>query len=95
MIPVIICIYLRTTDRHFRDQENVGRTTSKLLRYDFVQILTTFRNPSLGIFAAANTRLVINTIPSSGCAEMFGNGNFNLHRNVEICNQLLNLQTFA
>ena len=29
--PIIICIYLRTTDRHFRDQGNVRHPTSKLL----------------------------------------------------------------
>ena len=47
--PVIICIYLRTTDRHFRDQGNVRHATSKLLKCDFVQALNTFRNPSVRI----------------------------------------------
>ena len=50
--PVIICIHLRTTDRHFRDQENVRHPTSKLIKCDLVQTLNTFRNPSLRIFAA-------------------------------------------
>ena len=45
--PVIICIYLRTTDRHLCDQGNVRHPTSKLLKYDLVQKLNTFRNPSL------------------------------------------------
>ena len=30
--PVIICIYLRTTNRHFRDQGNVCHPTSELLK---------------------------------------------------------------
>ena len=47
--PVIICIYLRTIDRHFRDQGNVRHATSKLLKCDFVQALNTFRNPSVRI----------------------------------------------
>ena len=50
--PAIICIYLRTTDRHFCDQGNVHHPTSKLLKFDLVQTLNTFRNPSLPIFAA-------------------------------------------
>ena len=40
-------------DRHFLDQENVRHPTSKLLKYDFAQILSTFRNPSLGFFFVA------------------------------------------
>ena len=50
--PVIICIYLRTTYRRFRDEGNVRHGTSKLLKCDLVQTLNTFRNPSLRIFAA-------------------------------------------
>ena len=34
--PVIICIYLRTTDKHFYDQGNVGHPTSKLIKCDLV-----------------------------------------------------------
>ena len=45
--PLIICIYLRTTDRHFRDQGNVLHPTPKLPKCDLVQI--TFRYPSLWI----------------------------------------------
>ena len=45
--PVIICIYLRTTDIHFCDQGNVRYPTSKLLKLDLVQTLNTFRNPPL------------------------------------------------
>ena len=36
--PLIICIYLRTTDRRFRDPGNVSHLTSKLLKCDLVQI---------------------------------------------------------
>ena len=50
--PVIVGIYLRTTDRHFCDQGNVRHPTLKLLKCDLVQTLNTFRNPSLRIFAA-------------------------------------------
>ena len=50
--PLIICIYLRTTDRYFRDQGNVRHPTSKLLKCDLVQTLNTFRKASLRIFAA-------------------------------------------
>ena len=52
MDPLIICIYLRTTDRHFRDQGNVRHPISKLLECELVQTLNTFRNLSLWIFAA-------------------------------------------
>ena len=31
---VIICIYLKTTDRHFIDQGNVCHPISKLLKYE-------------------------------------------------------------
>ena len=57
--PVIICICLRTTNRYFRDQGNVGHPTSKLLKRDFVKTLNTFRNPSLWIYAAGNASLVV------------------------------------
>ena len=56
--PVIICIYLRTTDRHFRDQGNVRHPTSKLLKCDLVQTSNIFRNPSLRIFAAGKAFFV-------------------------------------
>ena len=56
--PVIICIYLKTTDRHFRDQGNIPHPTSKLLKCDLVQKLNIFRNPSLRIFAAGKASLV-------------------------------------
>ena len=58
MDPVIICIYLKTTDRHFRDKGDVRHPTSKLLKCDLVQTLITFRNPSLRIFAAGKASLV-------------------------------------
>ena len=41
--PVIICIYLKTTDRHFHDQGNIRHSTSNLIKWDLVQILNTFR----------------------------------------------------
>ena len=56
--PVIICIYLTTTGRHFCDQGNVRHPTSKLLKSDLFQTLNTFRNPSLRIFVAGKTSLV-------------------------------------
>ena len=40
--PVIICIYLRTTVRLFRDQGNARHLSSKILRCDLVQMLNTF-----------------------------------------------------
>ena len=55
---LIICIYLRTTDRYFRDLGNVNHPTSKLLKFDLVETLNTFRNPSLRIFAAGKVSLV-------------------------------------
>ena len=39
MDPVIICICLISTDKHFHDQGNVRHPTSKLLKYDLIQIL--------------------------------------------------------
>ena len=56
--PVIICICLRTTNRHFCDQGNVHHPTSKLLKCDLVQTLNTFRNPSLRVFVASKASLV-------------------------------------
>ena len=56
--PVNICIYSRTTNRHFRDQESVLHPTSKLLKCDLVQTLNAYRNLSLRIFAAAKVSLV-------------------------------------
>ena len=58
MDSLIICIYLRTADRHFRDQRNVRHSSSELLKCDLVQTLNTFRNPSLQIFAAGKAPLV-------------------------------------
>ena len=43
--PVTTCMYLRTTNRHFRDQGNVRHPTSNLLKCDLVQVVNTFRNP--------------------------------------------------
>ena len=57
--PVIICIYLRTTDRYFRDQGKFHHPTSKLLKCNLFQILNTFWNPSLRIFAAGKSSLVL------------------------------------
>ena len=45
MDPVTTCMYLRTTNRHFRDQGNVRHPTSNLLKCDLVQVVNTFRNP--------------------------------------------------
>ena len=56
--PVIICIYLRTTDRHFRDQVYVRHPTSKLLKCDLVQTLNIFWNPGFRIFDAWKASLV-------------------------------------
>ena len=56
--PVVICIYLRTRNRHFHDQGKVRRPTSELLKWNLVQILNTFQNPSLLIFAARKASLV-------------------------------------
>ena len=56
---VIICVYLRIIDRDFRDQGNVRHPTSKLLKYDLVQTLNTFRNPFLRIFAAGKAPIVV------------------------------------
>ena len=58
--PVITCIYLRTTDRHFRDQGNIRHFTSKLLKCYLVQTLNTFWNPSLWIFAAGGGGHILN-----------------------------------
>ena len=57
-VPIIFCVYLRTTDRHFRDQGSVRHPTSRLLKWDLARILDTFRNPSLRIFAARKASLV-------------------------------------
>ena len=56
--PVIICIYLKTTDGLVRDQGNVCHPTSELLKCDLVQSLNTFRNPSLQIFAGGKVSVV-------------------------------------
>ena len=56
--PLINCIYLRTTDRHFSDQWNVRHSTCKLLKCDLVPTLNTSHNPSLRIFAAGKASLV-------------------------------------
>ena len=57
--PLIICVYLRTINRDFRNQGNVRHPTSKLLKYDLVQTLNTFRNPFLRIFAAGKAPIVV------------------------------------
>ena len=44
-------LIIRTNDCHFRDQGNVRHPTSKLLKCDLVQTLTTFWN-LFGIFLA-------------------------------------------
>ena len=56
--PLIICIYLRTTGRHFRDKGNVRHPTAKLLKFDLVQTLNNFWNPSFQFFAAGKVSLV-------------------------------------
>ena len=65
--PVIICIYLRTTGKHFCDQGNVRHPTPKLLKCDLVQTLNTFRNPSLRIFAAGKISLVTIQLQRTSC----------------------------
>ena len=57
--PLIICIYLRTTDRHFRDQGNARHLTSKLRKWDLLQTLNTSQKPSLWIVAAGKSSFVI------------------------------------
>ena len=54
---LIICIYLRTTGRHFREQGNVRYPTSKLVNCGLAQTLNSFRNP-LQVFAAGKASLV-------------------------------------
>ena len=56
-VPLIICIYLKTTDRHFRDQGNVRHPNSKLLKCDLIQTLNTSRNPSLRTLASGKASL--------------------------------------
>ena len=56
--PVIICIYLRTTGRHFHDQGSVRHPTLKLLKCDLVETLNILRKLSLRIFAAGKASLV-------------------------------------
>ena len=68
--PVIICNYLRTTERHFRDQGNVHHPTSKLRKYDSVQTLNTFRNPSLRIFSTGKASLVSNLINNAEVSDL-------------------------
>ena len=43
-------LYLRTTNRHFREQENVRHPISKLLKCDLVQTLSTFLEPFIANF---------------------------------------------
>ena len=47
---VIICVYLRVTNRHFCDQGNVPHPNSKSLKFDL--------NPSLQVFAAGKASFV-------------------------------------
>ena len=68
--PVIICIYLRTTERHFRDQGNVRHPTSKLLKCDLVQTLNTFRNTSLRIFSTGKVSLVSDLINNAEVSDL-------------------------
>ena len=60
--PVIICIYSRTTDRHFRNKGFVLHPASKLLKCDLVLTLNTLNNPSLWILAVGKACLVCYTI---------------------------------
>ena len=55
--PVVICTYLKTTDRHFRDWGNVRHPTLMLLKCDLVKTSNTFLNPSFRIFAAGKVAL--------------------------------------
>ena len=48
---VIICIYLRTTDRPLGDQGNFRHPISEVRKCDLVQTINKFQNPSLRIFA--------------------------------------------
>ena len=58
LMDPVKCIYLRTTDKHFRDQGNIRHPTSKWRKCDLVPTLNIFRNPSLRIFAAGKASLV-------------------------------------
>ena len=60
--PLIICIYLRATDIHFRDQENVCHPTWKFLKCDLVQTLNALLNPSLRTFYVGKGSLVLNKV---------------------------------
>ena len=55
--PVVICTYLKTTDRHFRDWGNVRHPTLMLLKCDLVKTSNTFLNPSFRTFAAGKVAL--------------------------------------
>ena len=55
--PVVVCTYLKTTDRHFRDRGNVRHPTLMLLKCDLVKTSNTFLNPSFRIFAAGKVAL--------------------------------------
>ena len=57
--PIIICIYLTTTGRRFCEHGNICHPTSKLLKWNLVQNLNMFRNPSLWFFAAGKASLVL------------------------------------
>ena len=83
---LIICIYLKTTNKHFRDQENVRHPASKLLKYDLIQTLITFWNPSLRTFAAGKVSLVYNLIYSGAkknFVKLWNSKIFNLSRSIE------------
>ena len=54
----LVCVYLRTSDRHFCDQGNVRHPTSKLLKCNVAQTLNTFWKPSLPVFAVRKASLV-------------------------------------
>ena len=56
--PVIISIFIRTTDRYFRDQGNVRHPTLMFLKCDLIQISNTFQIPFLRIFDAGKASLV-------------------------------------
>ena len=55
--PVVVCTYLKTTDRHFRDRGNVRHPTLMLLKCDLVKTSNTFLKPSFRIFAAGKVAL--------------------------------------
>ena len=58
MLYYILYYIIFKNHRRFREQGNVHHLTSKLLKFDLVQTLNNFRNPSLRIVATGKASLV-------------------------------------